>query len=85
MAGAAGAPTLVRVHGLSRNARDFDAIADALSKYYRVVCADMPGHGRSDWLQPAEYGFPVYLADCAALIARPDVESVDWLALRWAR
>jgi pimeloyl-ACP methyl ester carboxylesterase len=28
---------------------------------------------------PADYGFPVYLADLAALLARLDVESVDWL------
>ena len=26
-----------------------------------------------------EYSFPLYLADCAALIARLDVESVDWI------
>jgi pimeloyl-ACP methyl ester carboxylesterase len=78
--GPAGAPTLVCVHGLSRNAHDFDAIAEALSKDYRVVCPDMPGRGRSEWLSnPADYSFPLYLADCVALIARLDVESVDWL------
>ena len=78
--GPAGAPTLVCIHGLSRNARDFDAIAATLSRHYRVVCPDMPGRGRSDWLaNPAEYSFPLYLADCAALIARLDVENVDWI------
>jgi pimeloyl-ACP methyl ester carboxylesterase len=75
-----GAPTLVCVHGLARNAGDFDAIAEALSAHYRVICPDMPGRGKSEWLTiPAEYGYPLYLADCAALIARLDVESVDWL------
>ncbi len=40
----------------------------------------MAGRGRSEWLAaPAEYAFLLYLADCAALIARLDVESVDWL------
>ena len=40
----------------------------------------MPGRGKSDWLRdPAEYGNPLYLSDCAALIARLDVESVDWI------
>jgi pimeloyl-ACP methyl ester carboxylesterase len=78
--GPVGAPTLVCVHGLSRNARDFDAIAAVLSRNYRVVCPDMPGRGRSEWLaNPGDYAFPLYLADCAALIARLDVESVDWL------
>ncbi len=80
MARPAGRPTLICVHGLTRNARDFDAIAAALSRRYRVVCPDMPGRGRSEWLaNPAEYAFPVYLDDCAALIARLDVESVDWI------
>jgi pimeloyl-ACP methyl ester carboxylesterase len=78
--GPAGAPTLVCVHGLSRNGRDFDALAEVLSQHYRVVCPDMAGRGRSDWLPPSvEYAFPLYLSDCAALMARLDVESVDWI------
>ena len=78
--GPKGARTLVCVHGLTRNGKDFEVIAEALSAHYRVVCPDMPGRGRSDYLtQTAEYGFPLYLADVAALIARLDVESVDWL------
>ena len=78
--GPAGAPTLICVHGLTRNGRDFDGLAAALSDRYRVICPDMPGRGGSEWLaNPAEYAFPTYLADCAALIARLDVESVDWV------
>jgi pimeloyl-ACP methyl ester carboxylesterase len=78
--GPSGAPTLVCVHGLTRNARDFDALAASLSRHYRVVCPDMSGRGRSEWLaNPADYSFPLYLADCAALIARLDVESLDWV------
>jgi pimeloyl-ACP methyl ester carboxylesterase len=74
------APTLMCVHGLTRNAKDFETIADALSAHYRVVCPDAPGRGRSDYLtSPADYGFPTYLADMASLIARLDVESLDWL------
>ncbi len=78
--GRPGAPSVLCVHGLTRNAKDFDAIAEVLAKSHRVVCPDMAGRGRSEWLAaPAEYAFPLYLADCAALIARLDVESVDWL------
>ncbi len=78
--GPPGAPTLVCVHGLSRNAHDFDVFAEAMSKTHRVVCPDMPGRGLSEWLKDSnEYAFPTYLADCAALIARLDVESVDWV------
>jgi pimeloyl-ACP methyl ester carboxylesterase len=78
--GPAGAPTLLCVHGLTRNGKDFDGIAESLSARYRVICPDMPGRGRSEWLKnPAEYTYPLYLQDCAALIARLDIDKVDWL------
>jgi pimeloyl-ACP methyl ester carboxylesterase len=78
--GPAGAPTLMCVHGLTRNGKDFDAIAEALSAHYRMICPDMPGRGRSEWLKNgAEYAYPLYVQDCAALIARLDVGTVDWL------
>src|SRR5215469_9554230 len=74
------APTLVCVHGLTRNARDFDVPAAALSAHYRVICPDMPGRGKSEWLtHGADYDNPLYLGDIAALIARLDVERVDWI------
>lgn len=74
------APTLVCVHGLTRNGRDFDALAEALAAHYRVVCPDVVGRGRSEWLShPEDYGYPLYLADMAALLARLDVPEVDWV------
>jgi pimeloyl-ACP methyl ester carboxylesterase len=45
-----GAPPVVCVHGLTRNGRDFDALAQALAGDFRVICPDLPGRGRSDWL-----------------------------------
>ena len=78
--GPAGAPTLVCVHGLTRNGRDFDHLAAALSARYRVVCPDMPGRGLSDNLaDSAQYNYGLYLNDLAALVARLDVENLDWL------
>lgn len=71
---------LVCVHGLVRNGRDFDLLADALSDEYRVICPDVVGRGQSDWLgDPAAYTMPQYLADMAVLLARLEVEQVDWL------
>ncbi|MBK7421741.1 MAG: alpha/beta hydrolase [Propionivibrio sp.] len=71
---------LVCVHGLSRNGRDFDALAQALAGDYRVICPDVVGRGRSDWLRdPAGYTIPQYVADMMVLIARLDVETVHWL------
>lgn len=71
---------LVCVHGLARNSRDFDELARALSRDYRVVCPDMPGRGESDWLSPGlSYDIPRYLSDMATLLARLDVDQVDWI------
>lgn len=71
---------VVCVHGLSRNGRDFDALARALAADYRVVCPDLAGRGRSDWLRdPDEYGIAQYVADLMVLIARLDVERVAWV------
>jgi len=71
---------LVCVHGLTRCARDFDRLAEALSERYRVVCPDVAGRGDSDWLaDPMHYHLPQYVADMVTLIARLDVESVHWV------
>ncbi|MCU0895896.1 MAG: alpha/beta hydrolase [Burkholderiales bacterium] len=71
---------VVCVHGLSRCARDFDALARALATDFRVVTVDLPGRGESDWLaQPLEYIVPTYVNDLVTLIARLDVESVHWV------
>jgi pimeloyl-ACP methyl ester carboxylesterase len=71
---------LVCVHGLTRCARDFDALARALCGQFRVVCPDVVGRGDSDRLpEPMLYATPQYVSDMVALIARLDVESVSWV------
>jgi pimeloyl-ACP methyl ester carboxylesterase len=68
------------VHGLARNGRDFDVLAEALATTHRVLAVDMPGRGDSDWLaDPADYVFPTYLTTLTALIARSGAEVVDWV------
>jgi pimeloyl-ACP methyl ester carboxylesterase len=62
---------VVCVHGLTRNGRDFDDLARALENDFRVVCPDIVGRGRSDWLEEKQgYGYPQYSADVTALLAR---------------
>lgn len=62
---------VICVHGLTRNGRDFDFLARALAPDFRVVCPDIAGRGKSDWLSAKEdYAYPQYCADMAALIAR---------------
>jgi pimeloyl-ACP methyl ester carboxylesterase len=71
---------LICAHGLTRCARDFDALAAALGEHYRVVCPDVAGRGDSEWLSdPMLYQLPQYVSDMVTLIARLDVENVHWL------
>lgn len=71
---------LVCVHGLSRQGRDFDTLAQALCQDYRVVCPDVVGRGRSDWLRdPGGYQIPAYVADMVTLLARLNAKSVHWV------
>ena len=71
---------LVCVHGLARQARDFDTLARALSGDYRVVCVDVVGRGQSDWLADASgYQIPAYVADMVTLLARLDAQTVHWV------
>jgi len=70
-----GDPTASRVvicvHGLTRNGRDFDELAQALAPVCRVICPDIVGRGKSDWLRAKTgYGYPQYCADLTVLLAR---------------
>lgn len=70
---------LLCVHGLTRSSADFDAMAQSLGKDIRVVAADMPGRGQSDWLpDPALYAVPTYVNACVALVARLNPGTLDW-------
>lgn len=71
---------LMCVHGLTRNGRDFDLLAQHLSRHYRVACPDVVGRGRSDWLiDPAHYVIPQYVSDMLTLIARLEPARLDWV------
>lgn len=73
-----GRPVLC-VHGLTRNGRDFDALAMALAAQgRRVVCPDIPGRGMSGWLPDGNaYAVPTYLAALAPLLE--GLGEVDWV------
>ncbi len=85
---ASAAHVVLCVHGLSRQGRDFDVLAQALVARspvpLRVVCPDVVGRGRSDWLaQPMAYQIPTYAADMLALLAQlhaqAAVATLDWV------
>ena len=71
---------LICAHGLARQGRDFDTLARAMAAEYRVVCPDVVGRGRSDWLaDPMGYGIPQYVGDMVTLLARLDAREVHWV------
>ena len=66
---------LVCVHGLTRQGRDFDQLARALSPHYRVICPDVAGRGESDWLaDPRGYQVFSYAGDMVALMQQLKAE-----------
>ena len=72
---AQSANVVLCVHGLTRQGRDFDVLAQALVARadgdVRVVCPDVVGRGESDWLvDPFGYQVPLYAADMLALLAQ---------------
>lgn len=83
--GRADAPHVVLcVHGLTRQGRDFDTLAQALLARrpddLRVVCPDIAGRGQSDWLpDPAAYQAATYVADLRRLIEVLRPATLDWV------
>ncbi len=81
---AAAGHVVVCAHGLSRQGRDFDTLARSLvarsPQPIRVVCPDVVGRGRSDWLKdPMGYQIPAYAADMLGLLAQLQPERLDWV------
>lgn len=79
-----GEPTndrvLVCVHGLTRTGRDFDHFAQHMAGHYRVVCPDVVGRGKSDWLATGQgYVIPQYVADMVTLVAKLAPARLDWV------
>jgi pimeloyl-ACP methyl ester carboxylesterase len=82
---------VVCVHGLTRQGRDFDRLAQALvvrsKEPLQVICPDVAGRGRSEWLSnPALYQIPQYSADMLAMLAQVQAQmgsdpmlSLDWV------
>jgi pimeloyl-ACP methyl ester carboxylesterase len=88
----AASHVVVCVHGLTRQGRDFDLLAQALVASakdanlpaIRVVCPDVVGRGKSEWLpDPMGYQFAQYAGDMAVLLqslhAQHPIQRLDWV------
>ncbi|MBT9384513.1 alpha/beta hydrolase [Pseudooceanicola sp. CBS1P-1] len=69
---------LLCLAGLTRNSRDFDFVAPALSGV-RMIRMDYRGRGLSDWSGPAGYTIPQEAADALALLDHLGIEKAALL------
>lgn len=71
--------TLLCLHGLNRNGRDFDYVAEYfLNSDYYVVAPDLPGRGNSSYLQDGRgYNLDSTIADLTALIEQLELRNID--------
>ncbi len=72
---------VVCVHGLTRNARDFDFLAYKLAEDgYRVIAIDVAGRGKSEWLPNKKwYEYKNYADDIIRLLKSIDITSCYWV------
>ncbi|WP_066532362.1 alpha/beta fold hydrolase [Erythrobacter sp. CCH5-A1] len=71
--GTAKLPVLC-MHGLTRNARDFGALAEALAATRRVIVTEMRGRGMSDYAKDSDTYSPLtYVQDVEKLLAEQDI------------
>jgi len=76
-AAVAQAPTLLCMHGLTRNSRDFEPLAALLCDRVRLVSMDQRGRGRSDYdSNTANYQPITYVGDMFALITALKLENI---------
>jgi pimeloyl-ACP methyl ester carboxylesterase len=60
---------IVCIPGLTRNARDFEGVAERLAGDWRLICVDLRGRGESAQAKdPMTYGPLTYLQDIEALV-----------------
>lgn len=63
------------LHGLTRNARDFSALAEVLAAERRVIVPEMRGRGQSDYAPNSDtYSPATYVADVEKLLAEQGIE-----------
>ncbi len=62
-------PPVICIPGLTRNARDFEPVAEAFAGEWRVICVELRGRGESDYAKdPATYTPLTYVDDIEALL-----------------
>ena len=72
------AATVVCLHGLSRNSRDFHDLAPVLNEHFRVLVPEQRGRGRSAYdTLPSRYNLMQYVHDTYAMLVAFQCERVS--------
>jgi pimeloyl-ACP methyl ester carboxylesterase len=75
-----GGPPVLCVHGLTRNAHDFDQVIATLKPHRRVLAVDVAGRGDSGWLDDkSHYTNLVYAQQLIQLLDQLTIDQVDWI------
>lgn len=71
-----GRPPVLCLHGLTRNARDFESLAPHIAQQgWRVIAPEMRGRGRSAYAaDAASYAVPTYVSDLDALLKQEGID-----------
>lgn len=74
--GSAERPLLLCLHGLTRNARDYEDFADRHAGRFRVIAVDFRGRGRSDYDPEPQHYMPfTYAGDVLKLLGEIGIDS----------
>jgi pimeloyl-ACP methyl ester carboxylesterase len=74
-AGPSDKPPILCFPGLTRNARDYEALASRLAGQWRVLCVEFRGRGESAYAKdPMSYVPLIYLQDVEALLAEAGID-----------
>jgi pimeloyl-ACP methyl ester carboxylesterase len=79
--GQKGNPAIICLHGLTRNGRDFDRLAESLSHSYQILCPDMIGRGLSHWSKnpSTEYCFDYYHDLLLGFVDALNLTQIIWI------
>jgi pimeloyl-ACP methyl ester carboxylesterase len=76
----AASPAVLCIPGLTRNSRDFEALALWLSTTHRVLTPDLRGRGRSDYdPDPRRYQPLTYVGDLTTMLQALGAQRVFWI------